>query len=63
MNRCAINDCIASFRHLLKIFVISLFAYSLYTHVVVLIFIMWDYFYVITCAGDVASHGASDHAI
>ena len=48
---------------MLRIFSISLFAYSLYTRVIALIFIMWDYFYVFMCVDDVAPYGASDRII
>ena len=48
---------------MLRIFANSLFTYSLYTHAIALIFIMWDYFYVFMCVGDVPSYGAFDRAI
>ena len=38
-----------------RIFAIWLFAYSVYRHAIALILIMWDYFYVFMCAGDMAS--------
>ena len=47
----------------LRIFVISLVAFMLYTRAFALIFVMWDYFGVFMCTGDVASYGASDSHI
>ena len=48
---------------MLWIFANSLFALYLYTRAYPLIFVMRDYFYVFTCASDVAAHGASNQAI
>ena len=48
---------------MLRIFVISLFAPSLYMRAFALIFVMWDYFYVFMCVDDVALYGAFDRAI
>ena len=47
---------------MLRIFAISLFAYSLYIRAFSLIFVTWNYFYVFMYAGDVASCGKSDRA-
>ena len=48
---------------MLRILSISLCAYTLYTRQLSLIFVMWDYFYVFMCAGDVALCEASDSRV
>ena len=42
---------------------ISRSIYTLYTRRISLIYVMWDYFFVLICAGDVVSRGGSDRVI
>ena len=48
---------------MLRIFTISLCAYTLYTRQFPLIFFMWDYFYVFMCVGDVALGEVSNSCV
>ena len=48
---------------MLRIFANSLIKKTLYTRDFSFIFSMWDFVLFLICAGDVATHGASDCAI
>ena len=63
MRMCArvcvcVRECVISeICTLLRVYAISLSIHRLYTYV------MWDHVFVLTCEGDVASHGASDSRV
>ena len=48
---------------MLKIFTNSLITHTLYTHVFVFIFVMWDFVRCFKCTGDVAARGACDTGV